>query len=154
MPKTLPLTSLLRGFFIAIISAIKAVIVTYIRYNANPLNKNAGDCVIRAISKATHKKWDDIYLELSAKGFDLKDWGNSNAVWDAYLRQIGYYRHIVPDTCPDCYTIREFAKDKPNGTYIVATGTHVVAVVDGIYFDTFDSGDMPVIYYYSRYWRD
>jgi hypothetical protein len=130
------------------------VIKTFIKYNANPLNKNAGDCVIRAISKATHKKWDDIYLALSAKGFDLKDWGNSNAVWDAYLRQIGYYRHIVPDTCPDCYTIREFAKDKPNGTYIVATGTHVVAVVDGIYFDTFDSGDMPVIYYYSRYWRD
>lgn len=130
------------------------MIVTYIRYNANPLNKNAGDCVIRAISKATHKKWDDIYLELSAKGFDLKDWGNSNAVWDAYLRQIGYYRHIVPDTCPDCYTIREFAKDKPNGTYIVATGTHVVAVVDGIYFDTFDSGDETPVYYYSRFARD
>lgn len=130
------------------------MIITFIKYNANPLNKNAGDCVIRAISKATHKKWDDIYLALSAKGFDLKDWGNSNEVWDSYLRENGYYRRTIPNICPSCYTIKDFAKDHPNGTYIVATGTHVVAVVDGIYFDTYDSGDIPIIYYYSRYWRD
>lgn len=126
------------------------MIITFIKYNANPLNKNAGDCVIRAISKATHKKWDDIYLALSAKGFDLKDWGNSNAVWDAYLRENRFTRRAIPDTCPDCYTIRDFARDYPNGTYIVATGSHVVAVVDGIYFDTYDSGSMPAIYYYRR----
>ena len=121
----------------------------YVRYNANPLQANAGDCVIRAISKATQKKWNDVYAELSVKGYAAKDWGNSNHVWDAYLRDLGYVRKVIPNTCPDCYTVRQFADDHPNGKYILATGSHVVAVIDANYFDTWDSGNEVPIYYYE-----
>lgn len=120
----------------------------FVNFNANPAGKITGDCVIRAISKATQKKWNDVYAELSAKGYEHKDWGNCNAVWDAYLRDLGYTRHIIPNTCPDCYTVRQFAEDHPNGKYILATGSHVVAVIDANYFDTWDSGDEIPIYYY------
>ena len=55
------------------------------RYNSNPTYQSRGDCVIRAISKVLNFSWDQTYIELCIQGFLIKDWGNSNNVWDAYL---------------------------------------------------------------------
>lgn len=110
-------------------------------FNPNPRGKIAGDCVIRAISKATGKSWRSVYRELCAVGSELGDMPSANPVWGAYLRQLGFERHTVPNTCPDCYTVRDFCDEHPYGTYILATGSHAVAVVDGDYYDIWDSGD-------------
>ena len=65
------------------------------------------------------------------------------------LKENGFVQQVLPSTCPDCYTIADFAKDHPEGTYIVATGSHVVAVQDGSYYDTWDSGhDVPSYFFY------
>ena len=56
---------------------------------------------------------------------------SANNVWGSYLRDIGYKRYIIPNTCPDCYTVRDFCIEHAHGRYILATGSHVVAVVDG-----------------------
>ena len=71
-------------------------------------------------------------------------------VWGSYLRKLGFKRELIPDTCPDCYTVKDFTDDHPRGRYILATGTHVIAVVDGNYIDTWDSGNEIPIYY----WRE
>lgn len=122
----------------------------FVEMNANPLKKIVGDCVIRAICVAENKEWDDIYLEIMLKGYEMKDISSSNAVWGAYLKEIGYSRFIIPNTCPDCYTIADFVRDNPVGTFILATGTHVVAAKDGCYFDTWDSGAEVPIYYFEK----
>ena len=119
-------------------------------YNPNPRGNNyAGDCVIRAISRATGKEWGLVFAGLSIDGYFSGDWGNSNGVWDGYLRKLGYKRHILPNACPFCYTVEDFAKDYPAGTYILGTGTHAVTVVDGDYYDSWDSGGEVPIYYYT-----
>ena len=41
----------------------------YVFFNPNPEGKSVGDCVIRAISKATNKPWEQIYIELCLQGF-------------------------------------------------------------------------------------
>ena len=38
----------------------------------------------------------------------------------------------------------------PHGTYVLATNNHVVAVVDGNYYDTWDSGDETPIYVWRK----
>ena len=38
----------------------------------------------------------------------------------------------------------------PDGTYILAMATHVVAVVDGDWLDTWDSGDETPLYYWQK----
>lgn len=121
----------------------------FIEYNANPRGINTGDCVIRAISKALDTDWEKVYMALTVKGFEKAMWGDTNAVWEKYLRENGFEQHVLPDTCPDCYTIADFADDHRTGTFIVATGSHVVTVQDGNYFDSWDSGNLIPSYYFE-----
>ena len=122
----------------------------YIQLNNNPDKALVGDCTVRAISKAIGKPWDDTYIYLAVQGFKMKDMPSSNRVWGEFLYANGFRRFIIPDSCPNCYTIKDFCEDHKDGKYILATGTHVVCVVDGNYYDSWDSGDEILIYYWRK----
>lgn len=122
----------------------------FIRTNPNPANNLVGDCVIRAISILTNKDWEYIYDELAEQGREMYDMPSSNAVWGEYLIEQGFKRSVIPNTCPICYSVRQFCKDKPYGKYLLATGSHVIAVINGDYYDTWDSGDEMPIYYFTK----
>ena len=78
------------------------------------------------------------------------DLPSSNTVWGAYLREKGFKRSLIPDGYPDYYTVSDFARDHPSGEYLLATNGHVVAVVDGQYCDSWDSGAEIPIYYWRK----
>lgn len=122
----------------------------FVFYNPNPSEKFVGDCVIRGISKVENIQWEDAYIGVSVKGLFMRDMPSSNAVWGAYLKTKGYNRHHIPNTCPDCYSVSDFAEDYDKGTFLLATGTHVVAVVDGDYYDAWDSGNEIPVYYWVK----
>lgn len=122
----------------------------YRRYNANPDRKQVGDCVIRAVSAALGQDWETTYAEIALEGYQLCDMPSANHVWGAYLRRKGFTRNIIPDECPDCYSVADFCRDHPNGTYILSLQGHVVAAIDGDYFDTWDSGSRIPLYYWKR----
>lgn len=124
--------------------------MAFVFYNPNPARNLVGDCVIRAISKLTDRPWEDVYLDVALQGYMMHDMPSSNNVWGTYLHDLGYSRNVIPDSCPDCYTVAEFATDHPVGTFLLAIGTHVVAVKDGNYYDTWDSGNEIPIYYWEK----
>lgn len=119
-------------------------------YNPNPIAARVGDCVVRAIAKATNQKWEDVYNDLCEFGFNMADMPSANNVWGAYLRSRGFKRFVVSPDCPDCYTVKRFAFDNPKGTFILAISGHAVCVRDGDYFDTWDSGDEVPVYYWHK----
>ena len=80
----------------------------------------------------------------------MYDMPSANRVWGEFLKTKGFLKYQIPDTCPICYTIRDFCFDHPQGTYVVGTGEHVVAVVNGNYYDSWDSGNEIPIYYFER----
>ena len=122
--------------------------MAYIYFNPNPLGKRVGDCVIRAIAKLTRQDWATVYIGITTTCYELCDMPSSNAVWAAYLNRLGYRRFVIPDTCPQCYTVRDFCIDNTKGNFLVATGSHVVAVSNGDYYDAWDSGEEIPIYYW------
>ena len=119
-------------------------------YNPNPAGKRVGDCVIRAIAMLTGQDWDTTYMGVVAEGYRLKDMPSGNDVWGQYLKEQGYRRKVLPEECPPCYTVKDFCGEYSHGRYLLATGSHVVAVVDGDYYDTWDSGDENPVYYFER----
>ena len=122
----------------------------FIPYNANPINNLVIDCPVRAISKVIGQSWDTIYIGLAVEGFEKKNMPNSDVVWGSYLRRLGFKREAIPNFCPECYTVRDFCKDNPKGSFLLATNGHTVAVVNGDYYDTWDSGDEVPAYYWSK----
>lgn len=117
-------------------------------YNPNPNGRNVGDCVVRAIGKALDQTWEVTYTELVAMGYMLGDMPSSNHVWGAYLRRKGYVRQIPPER--DVYTVIDFCKDHPTGTYILAIPGHVVCVQEGKYYDSWDSGKEIPVYFWRK----
>lgn len=122
----------------------------YIYYNPNPERKLVGDCVVRAICKLTNQDWDTTYWGICMEGALHHDMPSSNDIWNKYLIRNGYRKTLLPDTCPDCYTVRDFCDDYSVGKYLLAIGTHVVAVEDGNYYDTWDSGDEIPVFYWRK----
>lgn len=122
----------------------------WIKYNANPAGRQVGDCTVRAVSKVLDEDWEQSYSGMALQGFMLCDMPSANHVWGAYLRSKGFERHIIPDTCPDCYSVEDFCKDHPKGRFLLALSGHVVCIIDGNYFDTWDSGNEIPLYYWQR----
>lgn len=127
--------------------------MAYQYYNPNPRHKrHVGDCVIRALAKATNQTWETAYCAVCAQGFEDGDAPSSNSVWGNVLKRWGFRHFSVPDLCGSgaCYSVREFAADHPSGTYVVGTGTHAVCVQDGDWYDIWDSGDAVPEYAFKR----
>lgn len=109
-----------------------------------------GDCTVRALCAATGASWEETYLDLCAEGLRRGDMPSANQVWGAYLRRKGFRRRALPDNCPDCYTVADFAQEHPRGLYVLAIGGHVVTVRDGKWLDSWDSGGEVPAYYWIK----
>lgn len=125
--------------------------VMFINYNPNPVGRKVGDCAVRALSKALKLDWETTYMKIAIAGLDMGDMPSADSVWGAVLRQNGFYSKMIPDSCPFCYTAEEFAKDHPEGTFVLGFGGHVATVVDGDLYDSWDSSqEVPVYYWYRK----
>lgn len=122
----------------------------YINHNVNPQKNRVGDCTVRAIAKVLGQDWHTTFWQLCAFGAMNCDMPSANAVWGQYLRSLGFRRHIVDDHEQDIYTVADFCAENPKGAYVLALSSHVVAVVDGRYYDTWDSGNEVPIYYWVK----
>lgn len=121
------------------------------KFNNNPTERNVGDCAVRAVSKALDKDWETAYLMIAMNGYQMGDMPSSDAVWGSVLRQNGFYRKIIPNSCPDCYTAEDFCQDNPNGTFVLGFGGHVATVVDGVLYDSWDSSkEIPIYTWYRK----
>lgn len=118
----------------------------YVKKNPNPCRTLVGDCVIRAISIAENRPWLEVYMDICATGAIMCDMPSSNAVWRSYLIQKGYGEHLTEGDI----RVVEFTAKNPKGTFVVGTGTHVIAIIDGNHLDTWDSGDERITVYYKK----
>ena len=106
---------------------------------------------MRAIATALDISWEESFTQLMIEAFRLSDMPSSNYVTNMFLKSKGFKRRDLPDTCPECYRVKDFCKDHKGNTYIVGTGSHLLAVLPpGNYHDNWDSGDEIVMYYFEK----
>lgn len=122
----------------------------WLEYNPNPAGRNVGDCSVRAISAALGVDWETAFALIAKAAYQMADMPSSNSVWGAVLRQRGFYRHAIPNTCPECYTAEDFCRDHPHGVYVLGFGNHVATIKDGIILDSWDSSNEIPQYYWSK----
>lgn len=121
----------------------------WVKCNPNPLGKATSDCVVRAIAIATDQSWRRTYRDLCELGEIECELPNVNYVWGLYLKEKGATQFLLPESCPMCLTVRAFCEEYSTGVYVIGTGSHAVAVIDGDYYDSWDSGnEVP-----SYFWR-
>lgn len=121
------------------------------RFNNNPAGRTVGDCAVRAVSVAIGVDWETAYDLIASAGFDMGDMPSSDSVWGAVLRQNGFYRKAIPNTCPECYTAADFARDNPRGVFVLGFGGHVATIRDGVLYDSWDSSrEIPVYVWYRK----
>ena len=123
----------------------------WIPYNPNPMKRtDASDCVIRAVCMATNRCWYDVYDDIYLFGRQTCNMPPDDRVWGEYLYRIGFQPFLLPDACPECTTVEAFCDYFPYGTYIIGTGTHAVCVMDGNYYDSWDSGRTVPSFFFER----
>ena len=123
----------------------------WIEYNPNPTGRSVGDCAVRAVARALDIDWETAYSMITANGFAMGDMPSSDSVWGAVLRQNGFYRQAISNTCPDCYTAEDFARDNPSGIFVLGFGDHVATIVDGNIYDSWDSSqEIPIYVWYKK----
>lgn len=117
------------------------------RFNPNPQGLIVGDCTVRAICAVTGLDWSRIFKEQCALAYEMSDMPSADRVWWELLRQYGFTWRRLIDQCPECYTVRDFAADHPHGRYVLGPPNHAVAVIDGDYWDSWNSGSTVPSYY-------
>lgn len=123
------------------------------QYNPNPVRSdgNVGDCSVRAVAKALDITWEQAYAKLTLNGFLMGDVISSDLVWGSVLREAGFKREVIPNTCPECYTVADFCEDHPAGTYVLKSNNHVATVVDGVLYDSWNSKmNVPIYFWYKE----
>lgn len=125
-----------------------------IEFNPNPVQRRVGDCSVRAIAAALDVDWERAFALLCANGFQMCDMPSSDSVWGSVLRQHGFYRAAIPSECPDCYTAEDFAKEHPDGIFVLGFGGHVATLRDGRLMDSWDSSDLSPQFYWFRKGED
>ncbi|MFP3726430.1 hypothetical protein U8V72_14680, partial [Priestia filamentosa] len=110
-----------------------------------------GDCVVRALCKATGEDWDTIYKELFKIGLGLKVMPNSDEAWKHYLIDKGFiYHKLIIKRGTKRPTVDSFARSNRKGTYVLRVAQHLVTCEDGYYYDLYDSGDHSLYGYWEK----
>lgn len=126
----------------------------YYQPNKKDLKDKVGDCQVRALSKVLGLSWVEAFditipicRELQTYTFFDCDQEKTKEA----MSRLGFdYTGVSNKKGTKRPTVDSFAKDHPHGTFIVKVARHVVAVVNGKYYDTWDSGDRSLYGYYTK----
>lgn len=101
-------------------------------YNANSKNNFIDDCVIRAISVAEGKTWDETYDELSTLAREKGLLFSSVPFVEDYLDS--KYKRV----CCHSTKVGEFVDRHPKGIYLITMNGHITCSYYGLLLDSFN----------------
>jgi hypothetical protein len=117
----------------------------YKYYNANPMNHRTTDCVIRSISTALNKSWDDVLRELTDYSLKYKYFINAVELYEIYLKDNGWKKHSAPHKSNgDEYSLLEWLHEFDKEAIVTIEDNHLTYVNHGCVYDIWNCSDMVV----------
>lgn len=114
------------------------------KFNANPKGLKVGDCVKRAITKATGKDYMEVQRELNqCKKITGCAKFNDNKNWKYYVEEVlGATKISFPAVQgEERMNGKRFMVEYYRGTYILRMAHHLSCCIDGHIYDTWDCTD-------------
>lgn len=125
----------------------------YYQPNKKDVKDKVGDCQIRALAKVLDKSWGEVFdliTPICREQQVMDIFSCDLAKTKEALHKLGFeYTGVSNRKGVKRPTVDTFAKTHKTGSYIVTVAHHVVAVVDGKYYDTWDSGYKSLYGYYE-----
>lgn len=123
----------------------------YYQPNKKDLKDRYGDCVVRALTKVMNKTWLEVFNELIPYAIKIQCMPNDKTCYERCLKDNGFEYHGISNKKGSKRpTVESFTKEHKTGTFFLNVANHVVSVVDGIYYDTWDSGQCCLYGYYEK----
>ena len=123
----------------------------YYQPNKKDIKDEYGDCVIRSLTKVLDKSWHEVFDELVPIARECQCMPNMRTAYEIYLERKGFkYVGISNKKGTKRPTVESFTKAHKHGTYILRVAHHLVASVDGMYFDTWNSGSKSLYGYWEK----
>ena len=127
----------------------------YYQPNGKDLKDEQGDCSIRALTKFNDSTWVEEFDNLVKYARETQKMLDSLSNIELYMQDNNIpYTSVYKPKARHKITVDEFAKDHKSGKYIiycrVGYGTHLVAIDNGVYYDTWDCGDRIIYGYWTK----
>lgn len=120
---------------------MKSKCFTYYQPNGKDIKDTFGDCVIRALTKVENKSWVEVFDELAPIAREMQCMPNGKPCYEEFLKRRGYeYVGVSNKRGTKRPTVSSFALAHKQGVFIARVAHHIVAVIDGRFYDTWDSG--------------
>ena len=122
-------------------------------FNPNPLNKETGDCVFRALCAVTGLSWYEVFdrcCKIARENGTIPNSGDKSFVL-IRAKEFGLEPRTIPrpKKGQKSITVQDFCKQHPVGKFILSTADHNVGVVDGKYYDLYPNYGQKVYKYYE-----
>lgn len=125
----------------------------YYQPNEKDLKDQVGDCQVRAFSKVLNISWleaFDLTIPICRELQHYTIFDGCLEIVKPAMEKLGFiYTGVSNKKGSKRPTVESFAKSHPSGKYILKVAHHVVACVDGYFYDTWDSGDCSLYGFYQ-----
>ena len=116
-------------------------------YNPNPKERNIGDCTLRSYCAAFGISWDkafDIASKVAKENSSMIQYVADKVLVEEFNCVVDEKYNKKTVKSKDRIKVNEFALSHPYGTYILHVPKHQVTVINGEYWDSWDSGDKKI----------
>ena len=108
-----------------------------------------GDCVIRALCKATGWTWVKAYCFAFTSTIKEQFMPNCKGGEKIIYKKLGWKWH-AHNNRKKRPSVVEFAQEHPQGIYVLSLSKHHVCVSEGSYWDIWDSGRRKIYGYWQK----
>ena len=125
--------------------------INFVKENVNPSGRVVGDCVVRALVKASGRGWDHIYRELCDIGFKLKCMPNDMEAVVEWLKINGFKEGVIKVVKGSKRpTVGGFLKERSQGVFVLRVANHLTVGVNGVLYDLWDCREKCVYKYWYK----